>query len=127
MRCPGCNADNPPKAVACEKCGGALARKPRKRPVVELIDSPFGPVGGGPNRRAFIAYRWAVVALIPFVGLVAGPMAFALGANAWLRDRQQEDFSAWGPLNASLVLGGLAAVTNWVGLALMLIGVGTRP
>jgi hypothetical protein len=126
MRCPSCDADNPTKAIACKQCGGALPRKPRKRPVVDLIDSPFGPVGDGPNRRAYIAYRCSIVALIPVVGLVAGPLAFALGANAWLRDRQQDAFSAWGPLNASLLLGTLAAITNWTGLALMLIGLGAR-
>jgi hypothetical protein len=126
MRCPNCNADQPPTAVACTDCGAALPRKPRKRVVVEQIDSPFGPVGAGPNRRAFIAYRWAIVALIPFLGLFAGPLAIGLGANAWLRDRQQDGFSAWGPLNASVLLGALAALTNWLGLTLMLLGLVSR-
>lgn len=122
MRCPTCNADNPPKATTCEKCGGGLPRKPRKRDVVEQSDSPFGPIGDGPNRRALIAYRFAVAGLIPFVGLFAGPLAVALGANAWTRDRQSDGFSAWGPLNASVVLGAITTVTNWLGLLLIVLG-----
>jgi hypothetical protein len=122
MRCPTCNADNPPKAATCEKCGGGLPRKPRKRGVAEQSDSPFGPIVDGPNRRALIAYRWSVVALIPFVGLLAGPLAVALGANAWARDRQNADFNAWGPLHASVILGVLTALTNWLGLSLIIIG-----
>jgi hypothetical protein len=127
MRCPSCNADNPPKAVTCEKCGAGLPRKPRKRSVVDQIDSPFGPVGDGPNRRALMAYRWGIVSLIPLIGLFAGPFALALGVTAWLRDRQHDGFSAWGPLNASMLLGAVAALTNWIGLTLMLIGLGSRP
>jgi hypothetical protein len=122
MRCPTCNSDNPAKAVTCEKCGVGLPRKPRKRGVAEHSDSPFGRIGEGPNRRALIAYRWAVVALIPFVGLLAGPLSFALGANAWARDRHNADFNAWGPLHASMLLGVLTAITNWLGLCLLVLG-----
>jgi hypothetical protein len=122
MRCATCNADNPPKAATCEKCGGGLPRKPRKRAVVEQSDSPFGPIGDGPNRRALIAYRCAVVGLIPFVGLFAGPLAGALGAVAWARDRQSDGFNAWGPLSASVFLGALITLTNWVGLLLIVLG-----
>jgi hypothetical protein len=122
MRCPTCNADNQPKATTCEKCGTGLPRKPRKRSMGEQLDSPFGPVGDGPNRRALIAYRWAVIGMIPFVGLVAGPIAIALGAHAWVCDRGGDGFSAWGPLRASLLLGGITALANWVGMALIVLG-----
>jgi hypothetical protein len=122
MRCASCNAENLPKATACEKCGAPLTRRIRRRGVAEDSDSPFGPIEDGPNRRALVAYRCAVVGLIPVVGAVAGPAAVLLGCNAWVRDRKDAAFSAWGPLHAALLLGGLCTVTNAVGLTLMLLG-----
>ncbi len=122
MRCAACNAENPPKATACAACGAALARKGRRRGVVDEIESPFGPLSDGPNRRALVAYRCAVVGLIPMVGLVAGPLACLFGCHAWLRDRKEAGFTAVGPLHASIVLGGLVALTNWVGVTLMVLG-----
>jgi hypothetical protein len=119
MRCASCNADNPPKATACEECGASLARRPRRRGVVEESDTPFGPIGDGPNRRALVAYRFAIVGLIPVVGVLAGPAAVLLGCHAWLRDRHDVGFNAWGPLQASLLLGVLGAVANGIGLTLV--------
>jgi hypothetical protein len=122
MRCARCNADNPAKATACEKCGATLGRRPRRRAGAEESDSPFGPLGDGPNRRALVAYRIAVVGLIPVAGLVAGPVAVLLGCLAWHRDRKDEGFNAWGPLHASLLLGALCTLTNGVGLTLLALG-----
>ena len=90
--------------------------------MAEETDSPFGPLCDGPNRRAFVAYRCAVVGLIPGVGLIAGPVAVGLGIYAWARDRTQVDFTALGQTKAAVVLGAATAWTNWVGLTLMLLG-----
>jgi hypothetical protein len=122
MHCPNCNADTPSNATNCANCGTPMARKPRRRVTIEDTDSPFAPMGDGPNRRALAAYRCAVFGLIPVVGLVAGPLALALGAGAWAYDRHNPGFTAWGPLNASLVLGSLVSLTNGVGVGLMVFG-----
>ena len=122
MRCASCNHENPAKATACEKCGASLVRRPRRRGVAEESDSPFAPIGNGPNRRALIAYRCAVVGLIPFVGLFAGPAALVLAGHAWLRDRKDGGFSASGPLRAALALGGLTTLTNAIGVTLIVLG-----
>jgi hypothetical protein len=119
MRCAACNVENPPENTACAKCGAPLARRSRRRGVAEESDSPFARIDDGPNRRALVAYRFAVCGLIPGVGLIAGPFAVILGCNAWVRDRKLAGFSAWGPLHAALMLGALCAVTNSVGLALV--------
>ncbi len=120
MRCPTCNAETPATTTTCTKCGTAMTRKSRRRVTIEDTDSPFAPIGDGPNRRALAAYRLAVFGLIPVFGLVAGPLALVLGAGAWVRDRHQAGFTAWGPLNASLVLGSLVSLTNGLGVGLLL-------
>jgi hypothetical protein len=122
MRCANCNADNPPRAAACETCGTAFPRKPRKRGIAEESDSPFGPIAEASNRRAIYAYRFAVAGLIPGVGLFAGPVALGLGCKAWLGDRKDPGFTAVGPLHAGLLLGALISLTNWIGAALMAWG-----
>jgi len=122
MRCANCNADNPPRAAACETCGTAFPRKLRKRGVAEETDSPFGPIAEPSNRRAIHAYRCAVAGLIPGVGLFAGPIALGLGSRAWLRDRKDPSFTAIGPLHAALLLGVLISLTNWIGAVLMVWG-----
>jgi hypothetical protein len=122
MRCASCNLENPAKATTCKECGASLVRRPRRRGVAEESDSPFGPVGNGPNRRALVAYRCAVVGLIPFVGLFAGPTAVALGAYAWVHDEKDAGFSAGGPLRAALLLGALTTLTNGIGLTLIVLG-----
>jgi hypothetical protein len=88
---------------------------------IEDTDSPFAPITDGPNRRALAAYRLAVFGLIPVLGLVTGPLALALGAGAWTYDRRHPGFTAWGPLNASLVLGSLVSLTNGLGVGLLLL------
>jgi hypothetical protein len=122
MRCAKCKTDNPPRATACETCGTAFPRKPRRRGIAEDTDSPFGPIAEAANRRAIHAYRCAVAGLIPGIGLFAGPLALGLGWCAWLRDRKDPGFTAVGPLHAALLLGGLIALTNWIGAALMAWG-----
>lgn len=122
MRCVACNTENAPQVTACAACGATLVRKARRRGVAAESDSPFGPIGDGPNRGALVAYRCAVIGLIPLVGLVAGPLAIALGCYAWLRDRKEADFTAVGPRNASVLLGALITLTNWLGLTLMVLG-----
>jgi hypothetical protein len=122
MRCPTCNAETAPTATTCTNCGTAVARKTRRRVTIEDTDSPFAPIGDGPNRRALAAYRCAVFGLIPVLGLVTGPLALVLGAGAWASDRHHPGFTAWGPLNASLILGSLVSLTNGLGVGLMLLG-----
>lgn len=113
MRCPRCDADNPDEAVRCARCGRRLARRPAARD----SDSPFTP---GPDPRdpvALNAYRLSVVGLVPFLGLLFGPLGLLFGLFAWVRDRQSR-----GPAVAAMLLGLLSALTNWVGLLLMISG-----
>jgi hypothetical protein len=122
MRCPACNAENDREAVTCAACGAAIARRARRRGIAEETDTPFGPNVEEQNRPALRAYRLSVWGLIPLFGLVLGPAAVVLGSRARARARDDPDFTAWGPLLASIVLGLLVAITNWVGVVLILLG-----
>ena len=57
--------------------------------------------------------------MIPFVGLLLGPVAFILGLVALRRKR------ADGPAHAlaAVLLGALVSLTNWIGLYLIWIGI----
>ncbi len=79
--------------------------------------------GGGDETKiglAWTAYRCGVYGLIPFVGLVMGPIAFVLGFVAWQRGHVVDKGRGIGPARAGMLLGGLIALTHWLGLALML-------
>lgn len=119
MLCPACKADNPAAARRCAACGGKLPRRPRAAADDEVL---YPSWSHPPDRAALIAYRCSAIGLVPFVGLLLGPVGLALGAVAWARGRNDPSFRGLGPATAAVVLGGLSLVTNWVGLVLMVIG-----
>jgi hypothetical protein len=129
MRCAVCNSDTPPPATACSTCGASLtaggAGERRRRAARAADEHPDSPISGrpaGPNRAALRAYRLAVLALVPGLGLLLGPLAAALGLRAHYRARANPDFTGHAFVRAAVVLGVLVGVTNWVGLALMVLG-----
>ena len=51
------------------------------------------------NRTALAAYRCSVVGLVPFLGLLFGPLGVVLGVIAWRQDRARPDGPQGGPAN----------------------------
>jgi hypothetical protein len=123
MQCPACNAENREEATRCGNCGGTLSRR-RRRSTVEDTDTPFGRYIDPANRPAVLAYRIAVLSLVPGLGLVLGPAAVVLGALARWRGRADPDFTARGPAAGAVLFGVMTALTNWAGLALMVLARG---
>jgi len=121
MQCPACNAENGEEATRCAKCGGTLSRR-RRRNSVEDTDTPFSRYIEPANRPAVRAYRLAVLSMVPGLGLLLGPVAVVLGAAAGRRGKANPDFTARGPAAAAVMFGAMTAVTNWAGLALMVLG-----
>ena len=121
MRCPSCAADNPAAAVECAGCGTKLGRRPRRRPKLDASNTPFASGPDSRNPTALTAYRCSVLGLVPFLGLICGPLALVLGIIAWRNDRASPD-AAKGPALAAIILGSLTLLTNWGGLVLMWIG-----
>ncbi len=121
MPCPACGTEIERDSPRCSACGILISRK-RRRGVAAQSDTPFSPAATVHNLSALRAYRISVLSILPGVGLVAGPLGFALGIRACRRARHDPYFTARGPVVAAIVLGGLAAVANWVGFALMYLG-----
>jgi hypothetical protein len=105
--------------VAPNSSRGRLSGARRSLP--DDSDTPFSPLGTGPDRPARLALRLSVIGLIPGTGLILGPIALGLVALSW---RRQSDpaFRAYAPIRAALFLGVLITLTNWAGLALMILG-----
>ena len=125
MRCPACNAENGEDASRCGSCGGALGRKNRKsrvRAAPEEWVTPFAGRPEGLNRPALLAYRLCIAGLMPGLGLVLGPAALVLGGLARRRGLADPGFTAEGPARAAVWLGAAITLTNWLGLALMILG-----
>jgi hypothetical protein len=126
MRCPGCNTENAPGTSRCGSCGATLGPARRKgagrHGPAEGTDTAPPADGEGTDRAALRAYRVAVLGLIPGLGLLLGPLAVVLGTAARRRGRSDPDFTAQTHAAASVVLGALAAATNWLGVALMAWG-----
>jgi hypothetical protein len=114
VRCLACGANNKDDAPRCKMCGGKLVARPRGEAGGEPV------LGDNPTARA--AYHCSLFALIPLLGLVLGPVAVVLGVIAWRKE--QRDPTPWGFLRAgaAIFLGGLIALTSWIGIALMAFG-----
>lgn len=99
-----------------------LSRRIKRRIVAELSESPFGNPIDASNWAAVWAYRVAVLGLVPGLGLGLGPVAALWGATAWLRARNNPEFTAHGPAAVAVLLGVLNTLMNWMGLMLMIQG-----
>jgi hypothetical protein len=125
MRCSVCQAENPSSAPQCVSCGQALSgrrKSGRKRSLAEDHDSPFAPCTNETNRPAIRAFRISLCGMVPVAGALLGPVAVLLAAVVLWRRKGNPEFTAHGAAYAALLLGGLTALTNWVGLALMVLG-----
>jgi hypothetical protein len=123
MNCPACNADNASDARRCAACQTRLPRRSRRRN--DLGDLPFDPDSDPRLARALRSWRLAVLAFIPFVGLVLGPAAFLLGLLSYRRGEADLAASGNGHALAAMLVGALTGLTNWVGVGLMVFGLMT--
>jgi hypothetical protein len=121
MHCPACNAVNPAGAARCASCNAALKRATVRRRTARDTEIP-DPRTVAANRGALRAYHLSLIGLIPPAGLVLGPIALVLGILAARKARDDPSFTAHGPVRAAVVFGLADAVTNWVGVTLMAIG-----
>ena len=134
MHCPACKTENDAGRAVCVKCQTALSveptappasparRRPRRRGIDQEVNTPFSPYAEGYNRDVQCAYRLCLIGLIPFLGLILGPLSAFLASRVRRKAKNDPGFTADGPARAAVVLGVLTGVTNWVGLGLMVIG-----
>jgi len=121
MQCPACGAENTDEGTTCAACGQKLPRRRRGRKQAAEVAS-LTPGAGGRVPLEIIAYRCAVIGLIPFAGLLMGPAAVVLALLASRRRNANPAASPPVHIRAALRLGCLVLLTNWIGFVLMLIG-----
>ena len=114
MQCPSCGAENGAGAPLCGSCGARLPRRRRDNNVASA--AAINPWIQSSNRLATAAYHCSLWAMIPFVGLILGPIAVVLGLLGRRSERQQPTEGGATLANAALVLGGATLTTNWAGL-----------
>jgi hypothetical protein len=131
MQCPACKTENDVDRTSCIRCEAVLPpllpaktsrRRSRGRSSEKHADIPISPFAAKCNRDVFRAYRLSLFGVIPFLGLVLGPLAVFMASRILRKARDDPDFSAQAHAYASIFLGTLSAATNWIGLALMLLG-----
>jgi hypothetical protein len=102
--------------------GGPTAKRSRRRGLADDNDTPFSDLANAHNRSAVRAYRVSTIGLIPGLGLFFGPAAVVLGLVARRRGRGDPDFKGANLAAAAILLGAALALTNWLGLTLMVLG-----
>jgi hypothetical protein len=99
---------------------GSKRRSGRRGPEAD-VPVPFLEHASVHAPQAARAYRLAFYSMVPGVGLVLGPLAALLGWRVLRRGRSSPDFRG-GPLcGVAIVLGVLVTITQWAGLALMIL------
>jgi hypothetical protein len=118
MRCPSCNADNPPTATACSACQAKLTPR-RKRRADAAEDSPKTEEY---NRQVRDIFHVCLLSMVPFLGLALGPLGAARAWRFLHQARTDPAFQAERAAKVAVVFGLFTGVTNWLGLALILLG-----
>src|SRR5262245_23522897 len=129
MRCPSCNADNPTAATACQSCGSALpasatdlARTPRNRRRKDTREVVASPRSLEYDRQVRDIFYLCLASMIPFLGLVLGPLGAARGWRLLKRARLDPAFTAGRAAYAAVLIGSFTGITNWLGAGLMALG-----
>jgi hypothetical protein len=120
MRCPACNAENDKTASRCRGCQAALSRpkrRPRRR--AEAADEPLSPEAEAHNREVMRLYHWCLLAVVPFLSLVLGPL---LAYRAYRFRRRAADLAGSIPVDLAFWLGVCSGAMSWLGLGLMALG-----
>jgi hypothetical protein len=125
MNCPACQAENAAESSTCSACGSSLrpnespSRQPARRSGSRRRNGAeeAAAANESDNAAAWRAYRVALWSLIPFVGLLLGPLAVILGCVA-VRS-VGDDASARNRAKAAILFGACVTGTQWLGLALM--------
>jgi hypothetical protein len=118
MRCSSCNAEVPKDAKKCNACG-AKVRRTRKR-AADAADTPLTHEADLGGRATQWAYQCAMYGLIPLAGLVLGPVAVVLALLGYRQDRTTPGKGR--VALAIMAIGAVVLLTNWVGVALMVLG-----
>jgi hypothetical protein len=130
MQCPVCKTDNESKRTNCIRCQTALAAPPptagRTRRSRRGADRQAGfdasPQAAAYNREVKRVYRLCLIGVLPVLGLILGPLSALIAARIRFKAKGDPAFTLHTPVRFVFVIGLLSGITNWVGLALMILG-----
>ena len=113
----------------CPEFAAALAAPPpptATTTAAAIEDNPMSKVVPYKNPKALIAYYLGIFSLIPCVGLLLGIAAFILGILGLKAANAQPN--AHGKVHAwiGIILGGLCAAGNLIGMVLLIINANPR-
>lgn len=123
MRCTTCQTDNPDGLTACTACSAPLrtsVRKSRRRSETQAA-APDNPRVQAYNRQVQHLYLLSVIALVPFLGVLLGPVAVALTWRLLRRGQGDPDFTAARGARWVRNLALATTATNWIGTALVVL------
>jgi hypothetical protein len=113
---------------ACPEFASALTATPpvATATAAAIEDNPMSKVVPYKNPKALVAYYLAIFSLIPCVGLLLGMAALILGILGLKAANAHP--SAHGKVHAwvGIILGGLCAAGNLVGLVLIIVSANAR-
>jgi hypothetical protein len=98
-------------------------RRPRSRDLA-AAGEVFGDFTPWRNPAAVYSYAVSLVALLPIVGLVLGPIAILLGFVGWIKRRRDPSVRGGNFATAGIVIGLIALLFNAVGTACITHGFG---
>lgn len=103
-----------------------VARRPRRPSRRDFVHegSTFGSFTPWKNPAAVYAYAFALVGMVPVVGLAFGPVAIAFGLAGWVKFRRQPEVRGQSFVRAGIVIGALDFIINLAGVACIAIGIG---
>ena len=124
MQCPACKAENEASATRCQACQASLSapkRRPRRRADPQ-DEGPLSHEAQAHNREVLRLYRWCLLALVPFLSLVLGPLLAWRAYRFRRRAAANPALAGAIPVGIAFWLGVSSAVASWLGLGLMVLG-----
>lgn len=118
--CQNCQTENEDNARQCVSCQTRLRR--RERAPDEIPESPYSPRGDPINRPTLFAFYLALWGLIPFVGMILGPVACILATRAYRTAKGQPGYLATPQAHAAFWIGLVEAVCQWLGALCFYLG-----
>jgi len=125
MPCPSCGDEQAADLQSCPKCSEKSERRARRPAQAPPREVPLGPKLPLKNPRALSAFRCGVYGLIPFVGLLLGPLAVLFGILGLRHVKSNPADKGASHAIAGIVLGAMELVANWLGLMFVLHGLAT--
>lgn len=94
----------------------------RRRGLHQQSATPFSAEMAARARGPLRGYKIGLYSMIPGLGVILGPVALLSGLWYKFKHRKEKEFPGENFAVASMLLGAMVTVTNWLGLFFILSG-----